>query len=65
MADGKVCRSRRCPEYGPVWAGDQRQKLFRNNPTYNTLLKLCECLQVSLGELTSRADDLHDNRLGR
>lgn len=27
---GKVCRSRRCPEYGPVWAGDQRQKLFRN-----------------------------------
>lgn len=27
---GKVCRSRRCPEYGPVWAGDQRQKLFCN-----------------------------------
>ena len=27
---GRVCRSRRCPEYGPVWAGDQRQKLFRN-----------------------------------
>lgn len=26
----KVCRSRRCPEYGKVWAGDQRQKLFRN-----------------------------------
>ena len=30
---GKVCRSRRCPEYGPVWAGDQRQKLFRNLET--------------------------------
>ena len=28
-----VCRSRRCPEYGPVWAGDQRQKLFRNLET--------------------------------
>jgi hypothetical protein len=27
---GLVCRSRRCPEYGKVWAGDQRQKLFRN-----------------------------------
>jgi hypothetical protein len=30
---GKVCRSRRCPEYGLVWAGDQRQKLFRNLET--------------------------------
>ncbi len=27
---GKLCRSRRCPEYGLIWAGDQRQKLFRN-----------------------------------
>ena len=25
-----VCRSRKCPEYSHVWAGDQRQKLFRN-----------------------------------
>jgi hypothetical protein len=30
---GNVCRSRRCPEYGPIWAGDQRQKLFRNLET--------------------------------
>jgi integrase len=30
---GSVCRSRRCPEYGPIWAGDQRQKLFRNLET--------------------------------
>lgn len=30
---GKTCRSRRCPEYGKVWAGDQRQKLFRNLET--------------------------------
>jgi transcriptional regulator with XRE-family HTH domain len=37
----------------------------RGNPTYTTLLKLCEGLHVSLGELTSRADDLYDNRLGR
>jgi len=27
---GRLCRSRRCPEYGLIWAGDQRQKLFRN-----------------------------------
>lgn len=25
-----VCRSRKCPEYSHTWAGDQRQKLFRN-----------------------------------
>ncbi|HEV2058200.1 MAG TPA: hypothetical protein VGR11_02515 [Solirubrobacteraceae bacterium] len=25
-----LCRSRRCPEYSHIWAGDQRQKLFRN-----------------------------------
>jgi hypothetical protein len=27
---GRPCRCRRCPEYGLIWAGDQRQKLFRN-----------------------------------
>jgi hypothetical protein len=27
---GRLCRSRHCPEYGLIWAGDQRQKLFRN-----------------------------------
>jgi hypothetical protein len=26
----ELCRSRRCPEYGLVWAGGQGQKLFRN-----------------------------------
>jgi len=25
-----LCRSRKCPEYSHIWAGDQRQKLFRN-----------------------------------
>ncbi len=37
----------------------------QGNPTYTTLLKLCEGLHVSLGELTSRADDLYEKRLGR
>lgn len=27
---GRLCRARRCPAYGLIWAGDQRQKLFRN-----------------------------------
>jgi hypothetical protein len=37
----------------------------QGNPTYVTLVKLCEGLHMSLGELTSRADDLYDKRLGR
>ena len=37
----------------------------QGNPTYTTLLKLCEGLHVSLGELTSKADDLYEKRLGR
>jgi hypothetical protein len=31
---GDVCRSRKCPEYSRVWAGDQRQKLFVNLAAY-------------------------------
>lgn len=37
----------------------------QGNPTYITLLKLCEGLHISLGELTSRADDLYEKRLER
>jgi hypothetical protein len=29
-----VCRSRKCPEYSRIWAGDQRQKLFTNLKVY-------------------------------
>jgi hypothetical protein len=32
---GRLCRCRRCPEYGLIWAGDQRQKLFRNLEAVN------------------------------
>jgi len=28
------CRRQRCPGYAPIWAGDQRQKLFANLNTY-------------------------------
>jgi hypothetical protein len=28
------CRRRRCPGYAPIWAGDQRQKLFANLNVY-------------------------------
>jgi len=30
------------------------------NPTYTTLLKLCEGLHVSLGSLMKKADELYD-----
>jgi hypothetical protein len=29
-----VCRTRRCPGYAPLWAGDQRRKLFENLAAY-------------------------------
>lgn len=35
------------------------------NPTYKTLLKLCDGLHVSLGELMLAAEDLYRKRLGR
>ncbi len=37
----------------------------QGNPTYATLLKLCEGLHVSLGELMLSADELHKKRLER
>jgi transcriptional regulator with XRE-family HTH domain len=36
----------------------------RGNPTYTTLLKLCEGLHLSLGELMVRADELYERRVG-
>ncbi len=30
----KTCRRRRCPGYAPLWAGDQRRKLFENLTAY-------------------------------
>ena len=30
-----VCRRRRCPGYAPIWAGDQRRKLFENLGAYD------------------------------
>lgn len=37
----------------------------QGNPTYTTLLRLCEGLHVSPGELMTRADDLRDKRSRR
>lgn len=37
----------------------------QGNPTYDTLLKLCEGLHVSLGELMLSAEQLHKKRLER
>jgi DNA-binding phage protein len=37
----------------------------QGNPTFSTLLKLCEGLHVSFAELASRAQELYRKRLGR
>ena len=37
----------------------------QGNPTYETLVKLCEGLHVSPGELIVRADELHGRRVRR
>jgi transcriptional regulator with XRE-family HTH domain len=37
----------------------------QGNPTYKTLLKLCDGLHVSLGELMLTAEELHDERVER
>jgi len=31
----KICRRRTCPGYAPLWAGDQRRKLFENLSAYD------------------------------
>jgi transcriptional regulator with XRE-family HTH domain len=36
----------------------------QGNPTYSTLLKLCDGLHVSLATLTRRAEELHEKRCG-
>jgi transcriptional regulator with XRE-family HTH domain len=37
----------------------------RGNPTFESLLRLCEGLHVSLGELMTRTDDLREKRARR
>jgi transcriptional regulator with XRE-family HTH domain len=37
----------------------------QGNPTYRTLLKLCDGLHVSLATLMLRAEELHDKRCQR
>lgn len=41
-----ICRRRTCPGYGPIWAGDQRRKLFENLDAY-------EGAAVRLGAVTA------------
>lgn len=62
---GNVCRSRRCPEYGPVWAGDQRQKLFRNLETLPGDILLSAVTAPGAGALpwdTQQCDALGEHR---
>ncbi|HEY5045732.1 MAG TPA: helix-turn-helix transcriptional regulator [Solirubrobacteraceae bacterium] len=36
----------------------------QGNPTYSTLLKLCDGLHVSLATLTRRTEEMHEKRYG-
>lgn len=40
------CMNRRCPRFGPIWAGDQRTKIFRN-------LEACKAERVRMGSFTA------------
>ena len=46
---------------------EQLRKFMRGqgNPTFTTLVKLCEGLHVSVGTLMLRAEQLLDKRMGR
>lgn len=37
----------------------------QGNPTYSTLLRLCDGLHLSLGELMARVEKLHEKRCER
>lgn len=39
-SQAKLCRRRNCPGYAPIWAGDQRAKLFDNLKALETLPEL-------------------------
>lgn len=68
---GRLCRSRRCPEYGLIWAGDQRQKLFRNLEAVRGEIVLGAVTAPGAGELTwdeqgcaALGEHEHSGRLG-
>jgi hypothetical protein len=68
---GNVCRSRRCSEYGPVWAGDQRQKLFRNLETLSGDILLsavtapgAEVLPWDTQQCSALGEHRHSGKLG-
>jgi hypothetical protein len=42
----KTCRARSCPGYGPLWAGDQRRKLFDNLVAFADFVRVKDPLVV-------------------
>lgn len=53
-----ACKARRCPGYGPLWAGDQRRKLFDNLVAFGELVRVKDALVVMFTVTAPGADCL-------
>lgn len=52
------CKARRCPGYGPLWAGDQRRKLFDNLSAFEDLVRVRDAAVVMFAVTAPGADSL-------
>jgi hypothetical protein len=66
-----VCRSRKCPEYSRVWAGDQRRKLFTNLAAFDAPVLLSAVTAPGADQLpwdedccAALGDHQHSGQLG-
>lgn len=53
-----ACKARRCPGYAPLWAGDQRRKLFDNLGAFKGLVRVRDAHAVMLSVTAPGADQL-------
>lgn len=68
---GEVCKSRKCPEYSLIWAGDVRQKLFQNLAAYDGEVLLsavtapgADALPWDETRCAHRGEHKHSGRIG-
>jgi hypothetical protein len=66
-----VCRSRRCPGYSHIWAGDQRQKLFRNLEAFSGEVLIsaatapgCDLMRWDTSMCSGLGEHEHSGKLG-
>lgn len=53
-----ACKARRCPGYAPLWAGDQRRKLFDNLAAFEDVVRVKDAHAVMLSVTAPGADVL-------